>query len=82
MKGVNASFNINYNFNKYQKTKPADSFKRKKKKELSWQTMLGYNYIDSEQKTSNLQEFTAFNPMQYLKQENFTVTQTETCILD
>lgn len=72
MKGVNASFNINYNFNKYQKPSP-QILLNGKEKNLSWQTMLGYNYIDSEQKTSNLQEFTAFNPMQYLKQENFTV---------
>jgi iron complex outermembrane receptor protein len=72
MKGINASFNINYNFNKYQKPSP-QILLNGKEKNLSWQTMLGYNYIDSDQKTSNIQEFTAFNPIQYLKQENFTV---------
>nr|WP_315195577.1 TonB-dependent receptor [uncultured Flavobacterium sp.] len=72
MKGINASFNINYNFNKYQKPSP-QILLNGKEKDLSWQTMLGYNYIDSDQKTSNVQEFTAFNPIQYLKQENFTV---------
>lgn len=72
MKGVNASFNINYNFNKYQKPSP-QILLNGKEKNVSWQTMLGYNYIDSDSKTSNVQEFTAFNPMQYLVQENFTV---------
>ncbi|HSD08810.1 TonB-dependent receptor domain-containing protein [Flavobacterium sp.] len=73
MKGVNASFNINYNFNKYQKPSP-QILLNGKEKNLSWQTMLGYNYIDSESKTSNIQQFTAFDPIQYLKQENFTVS--------
>jgi len=73
MKGVNASFNINYNFNKYQKPSP-QILLNGKEKNLSWQTMLGYNYIDSESKTSNIQQFTAFDPVQYLKQENFTVS--------
>jgi len=72
MKGVNASFNINYNFNKYQKPSP-QILLNGKEKNLSWQTMLGYNYIDSDSKNSNIQEFTAFNPKEYLKQENFTV---------
>ena len=73
MKGINASFNINYNFNKYQKPSP-QILLNGKEKNLSWQTMLGYNYIDSESKTSNVQQFTAFDPIEYLKQENKTVT--------
>ncbi|WP_348797717.1 TonB-dependent receptor domain-containing protein [Flavobacterium adhaerens] len=73
LKGINASFNINYNFNKYQKPSP-QILLNGKEKNLSWQTMLGYNYIDSESKTNTVQEFTAFNPMEYLKQENLTVT--------
>jgi iron complex outermembrane recepter protein len=72
MKGINASFNINYNFNKYQKPSP-QILLNGKEKNLSWQTMFGYNYIDSESKTSNKQEFTAFDPIEYLKQENLTV---------
>ena len=75
MKGINASFNINYNFNKYQKPSP-QILLNGKEKNLSWQTMLGYNYIDSESKTNNKQEFTAFNPFQYLNQENFSVNTT------
>ena len=72
MKGVNASFNINYNFNKYQKPSP-QILLNGKEKNLSWQTMLGYNYIDSETRTTNSQTFTAFNPIKILRQENFGV---------
>jgi hypothetical protein len=72
MKGVNASFNINYNFNKYQKPSP-QILLNGKSKNLSWQTMLGYNYIDSESRTTNNQTFTAFNPIKVLNQENFAV---------
>ena len=72
MKGVNASFNINYNFNKYQKPSP-QILLNGKEKNLSWQTMLGYNYIDSETRTTNSQTFTAFNPIKILRQENFGI---------
>ena len=72
MKGVNASFNINYNFNKYQKPSP-QILLNGKEKNLIWQTMLGYNYIDSETRTTNSQTFTAFNPIKILRQENFGV---------
>ncbi len=74
MKGVNASFNINYNFNKYQKPSP-QILLNGKTKSLSWQTMLGYNYIDSEQRGTNGQTFTNyFGGTGNLNQENFTVT--------
>ena len=49
LKGINASFNINYNFNKYQKPSP-QILLNGKEKDLSWQTMIGYNYIEWEQK--------------------------------
>lgn len=71
LKGINASFNINYNFNKYQKPSP-QLLLNGKEKNLSWQTMVGYNYIDSETKTSTDQTFTSFNPVKVLNQENFT----------
>ncbi|MBC7642548.1 MAG: TonB-dependent receptor [Flavobacterium sp.] len=70
LKGVNAGFNINYNFNKYQKPSPQILFNGKEKS-FSWQTMLGYNYIDSEEKSRNTQTFTFFNPNKNLVQENF-----------
>jgi iron complex outermembrane recepter protein len=70
LKGVNASFNINYNFNKYQKPSPQILFNGKEKT-FSWQTMLGYNYIDSEEKSRNVQTFTYFNPNKNLNQDNF-----------
>lgn len=72
MKGVNASFNINYNFNKYQKPSPQILMNGKEKK-LSWQTMVGYNYIDGDSKNNNEQAFTYFTPNKYLNQENFAV---------
>ena len=72
MKGVNASFNINYNFNKYQKPSP-QILLNGKEKDLSWQTMLGFNYIDSETLQVNEQKFTAANPVQTLMQRNFQV---------
>lgn len=71
LKGVNASFNINYNFNKYQKPSPQILLNGKEKR-LSWQTMVGYNYIDWEQKGINDQAFTYFNPVRHLRQENFS----------
>ena len=71
LKGINASFNINYNFNKYQKPSPQILLNGKEKK-LSWQAMIGYNYIDEENKTTYDQTFTAFNPDKYLSQENFS----------
>ncbi|MBF2709897.1 TonB-dependent receptor domain-containing protein [Flavobacterium soyangense] len=70
MKGLNASFNINYNFNKYQKPSP-QILLNGKEKNLSWQTMLGYNYIDSEEKITTAQAFTSFSPTKNLLQENF-----------
>ncbi len=73
MKGLNASFNINYNFNKYQKPSP-QILLNGKEKNLSWQTMVGYNYIDNEIRSINNQTFTAFNPYKQLRQENFAVT--------
>jgi hypothetical protein len=72
LKGVNASFNINYNFNKYQKPSPQVLLNGKVKK-LSWQTMVGYNYIDSDSRMINNQTFTAFSPEKKLIQENFSV---------
>ncbi|MFT3793467.1 TonB-dependent receptor domain-containing protein [Flavobacterium sp.] len=70
MKGVNASFNINYNFNKYQKPSPQILVNGKEKR-LSWQTMTGYNYIEGETKNTNDQVFTSFNPEQHIVQNNF-----------
>ncbi|MEC4003164.1 TonB-dependent receptor [Flavobacterium sp. SUN052] len=72
LKGINASFNINYNFNKYQKPSP-QILLNGKEKNLSWQTMFGFNYIDSESRTTTNQIFTAFNPVKLLNQENFSV---------
>lgn len=68
-KGLNASFNINYNFNKYQKPSP-QILLNGKVKDLSWQTMLGYNYIDSESNNRNDQTFTSFSPDENLYQKN------------
>ncbi len=73
LKGINASFNINYNFNKYQKPSP-QILLNGKEKNLSWQAMIGYNYIDGESSTTTDQTFTAFNPDKYLNQENFTLS--------
>lgn len=73
LKGINASFNINYNFNKYQKPSP-QLLLNGKVKNLSWQTMVGYNYIDREQRSINGQTFTSFNPNKYINQEKLTVT--------
>jgi iron complex outermembrane receptor protein len=68
-KGLNASFNVNYNFNKYQKPSP-QILLNGKVKELSWQTMIGYNYIDSESRNENDQTFTSFSPNEHLYQKN------------
>lgn len=73
LKGINANFNINYNFNKYQKPSP-QILLNGKEKNLSWQTMIGYNYIDSEQKSENGQTFTSFDPDKTILQERLTVT--------
>ncbi|WP_338378440.1 outer membrane beta-barrel family protein [uncultured Flavobacterium sp.] len=73
LKGINANFNINYNFNKYQKPSP-QILLNGKEKNLSWQTMIGYNYIDSEQKSENGQTFTSFNPNETIQQERLTVS--------
>ena len=73
MKGVNASFNINYNFNKYQKPSP-QILLNGKEKNLSWQTMIGYNYIEGENRSENSQTFTAFSPEKNLFQKRFEQT--------
>jgi iron complex outermembrane recepter protein len=72
LKGINANVNINYNFNKYQKPSP-QILLNGKEKSFSWQTMLGYNYIESEDKTRNSQEYTSFNPVKKLSQDNLKV---------
>ena len=73
MKGINASFNINYNFNKYQKPSP-QILLNGKEKNLSWQTMIGYNYIEREQRSKNGQTFTSFDPDKFIDQDKLTVT--------
>jgi hypothetical protein len=73
MKGVNASFNINYNFNKYQKPSP-QVLLNGKKENLSWQTMIGYNYIDGQQENKSDQTFTTFNPDEILYQKSLAVS--------
>ncbi len=70
LKGINASVNVNYNFNKYQKPSP-QILLNGKEKSFSWQTMLGFNYIDSEEKSTNKQSFTSFAPEKNINQENF-----------
>ncbi|MFN7776516.1 TonB-dependent receptor plug domain-containing protein, partial [Flavobacterium sp.] len=70
--GINASININYNFNKYQKPSPQVLVNGKSGK-LSWQTMTGYNYIEGENRRRITQTFTAFTPDKFLDQENFGV---------
>lgn len=72
LKGVNANFNVNYNFNKYQKPSP-QLLLNGKEKNLSWQTMLGYNYIDSEQRWENDQVFTSFEPDETIRQNKLTL---------
>jgi iron complex outermembrane receptor protein len=72
MKGVNASFNINYNFNKYQKPSP-QILMNGKEKDLSWQTMIGYNYMDSDRRSRNNQLFTAFPSPESLDQKRFSL---------
>lgn len=72
MKGINASFNMNYNFNKYQKPSP-QILLNGKEKNLSWQTMFGVNYIEGENLNRTRQEFTFFNPTQNLVQRNLGV---------
>jgi iron complex outermembrane recepter protein len=70
LKGVNASLNLNYNFNKYQKPSP-QILLNGKEKSFSWQTMLGYNYIDSDEKSRSNQIFTSFAPTKSINQESF-----------
>ncbi|MFD0777411.1 hypothetical protein ACFQZF_01575 [Flavobacterium myungsuense] len=41
---------------------------------MSWQTMIGYNYIDGENKSENDQVFTSFKPVENLLQKNFVLT--------
>ncbi len=73
LKGVNATINMNYSFNKYQKPSP-QILLNGKEKNFSWQTMLGYNYTDGEEQSTNGQVFTFFNPDKRLDQERLTVT--------
>lgn len=73
LKGINASFNINYNFNKYQKPSP-QILLNGKEKNLSWQTMMGYNYIEAEEVTNNEQTFTSFNPNKNILQQRMSLT--------
>ncbi len=73
MKGINASVNINYNFNKYQKPSP-QILLNGKEKNVSWQTMAGFNYIETENRNKTLQEFTYFAPAKTLDQDNLTVS--------
>jgi outer membrane receptor protein involved in Fe transport len=73
LKGINASFNINYNFNKYQKPSP-QILLNGKEKDLSWQTMIGYNYIERENTSINGQTFTSFDPDKFINQKRLTVT--------
>lgn len=72
MKGINASFNINYNFNRYQKPSP-QILLNGREKDLSWQTMIGYNYIEGRNQNNTLQEFTYFTPVQVLDQRNLAL---------
>ncbi|AWA28905.1 hypothetical protein HYN48_01725 [Flavobacterium magnum] len=72
MKGINASFNINYNFNKYQKPSP-QVLLNGKQGDLSWQTMIGYNYIEGENRNKTVSEFTSFNPPKILDNDNKVV---------
>jgi iron complex outermembrane receptor protein len=58
-KGISGNFNINYNFNKYQKPSPQVMFNGKQNN-LSWNLMTGYNYIDSERKSVNTSTFTGY----------------------
>ena len=71
LKGVNASVGINYNFNKYQKPSP-QVLLNGKEKNFSWQTMVGYNYMDSSELSKNGQTFTSFNPTENLNQRSFS----------
>jgi iron complex outermembrane recepter protein len=71
MKGVNATFNVNYNFNKYQKPSPQIALNGKENN-TSWQALAGYNYIDSERRNNNGQTFTNyFGGSSRLQQNNF-----------
>jgi len=72
LKGINASFNINYNFNKYQKPSP-QILMNGKEKNLSWQTMVGYNYMDSDLRSANNQTFTSFPTYENLAQKRFSL---------
>lgn len=81
LKGVNASFNMNYNFNKYQKPSP-QILLNGKEKNFSWQTMLGYNYIDSENRSKNDQTFTSFAPVKIFFRKILMFPQIEICILE
>ncbi len=68
-KGINASLNLNYGFNKYQKPSP-QLVLNGRENDWSWQTLLGYSYAESEVFMANDQTFTASMPQVKLKQTN------------
>jgi iron complex outermembrane recepter protein len=70
LKGINATLDINYNFNQYQKPSSQVTLNGKENS-FSWQTMLGYDYIESGGSITNKQTFTFFNPKKQLYQDNF-----------
>jgi len=78
LKGVAGNFNINYNFNKYQKPSPQIMLNGKVDA-VSWNIMTGYNYIDSERRNGNYNTFLDyFKPSTtenlYLDFKNFSPT--------
>jgi iron complex outermembrane recepter protein len=70
LKGINASLDINYSFNKYQKPSSQITLNGKENS-FSWQTMLGYNYIESAGSFLNKQTFTFFSPKKQLYRNDF-----------
>ncbi|MCB9201647.1 MAG: TonB-dependent receptor [Flavobacteriales bacterium] len=71
LRGISGNFNINYNFNKYQKPSPQIILRGKVKK-TSWNFTTGYNYIDGENKGNSLQEF--YETGDFLNQKTFSQT--------
>ncbi len=71
VKGIAGNFNINYNFNKYQKPSPQIMLNGKTGN-LSWNIMTGYNYIDRDNSNRNDNFFTDFN--ETLNYSNYTQT--------
>jgi iron complex outermembrane recepter protein len=70
LKGINATLDINYNFNQYQKPSSQITLNGKGNS-FSWQTMMGYDYVESGGSITNKQTFTFFNPKKQLYQDNF-----------